>query len=102
MYAVGNQNGGLIVSDVFRFPIRMCIGCLQTGFTTMAEFNFPGVPLCSVAPRPNTFKGNPCNFPQDSGPLLCCLDDTTMKPVCPSPDQYAPAPHGRVKSITPL
>ena len=86
MHAIGSFNGGQIESDVFRFPIRMCVGCLQTGFTTMAEFNYPGVPLCSVAPRPNPAKGNPCNFAQDSGPLLCCLDDN-HKAVCPSPDQ---------------
>jgi hypothetical protein len=86
MRAVGNLNGGEIESDVFRFPVRVCVGCLQTGFTTMAEYNYPGVPLCSVAPRPNMYKGNPCNFAQDSGPLLCCLDDN-QKAICPAPDK---------------
>lgn len=86
MRAVGDTNGGAIESDVFRFPVRMCVGCLQTGFTTMAEYNYPGLPLCTVAPKPNMYKGNPCNFAQDSGPLLCC-QDSNQKPVCPSPDQ---------------
>jgi hypothetical protein len=86
MHAVGTRNGDTIESDVFRFPIRMCVGCLQTGLTDLAQYNYPGVPLCTVAPKPNIYKGNPCNFAQDSGPLLCCLDDS-QKPVCPSPDQ---------------
>ncbi len=84
--AIGQLNGGEIESDAFRYPIRMCVGCLQTGFTSLAQYNYPGVPLCTVAPRPNMYKGNPCNFAQDSGPLLCCLDDN-HNPVCPSPDQ---------------
>jgi len=83
--AVGQLNGGQIESDVFRYPIRMCVGCLQTGFPTLAQYNYPGLPLCSVAPRPNVYKGNACNFAQDSGPLLCCLDEN-QRPVCPSPD----------------
>jgi hypothetical protein len=85
MHAVGTRNGDTIESDVFRFPIRMCVGCLQTGFADLAQYNYPGVPLCTVAPKPNIYKGNPCNFAQDSGPLLCCLDDS-HKAICPSPD----------------
>jgi len=87
MHAVGELNGGQIESDVFRFPVRMCTGCLQTGFTTLAQFNYPGLPTCKAAPRPNMYKGNPCNFAQDSGPLLCCEDEMTSKRICPAPDQ---------------
>ena len=83
--AVGELSGGEIESDVFRYPIRMCVGCLQTGFLSAAQYNYPHVPECSVAPRPNMYKGNPCNYAQDSGPLLCCVDDS-MKIICPSPD----------------
>ena len=87
MNAVGSLGGGQIESDVFRFPVRMCTGCLQTGFTALAQFNYPGLPTCKTAPRPNMYKGNPCNFAQDSGPLLCCQDDMTNKRICPAPDQ---------------
>jgi hypothetical protein len=84
--AVGQLNGGEIESDVFRFPIRMCVGCMQTGFTDVAQYNYPGLPLCTIAPRPNLHKGNDCHFAQDEGLLLCCLDES-QHPVCPSPDQ---------------
>jgi hypothetical protein len=83
--AVGQLNGSQIESDVSHFPIRMCVGCLQTGFPALAQYNYPALPLCSVAPRPNMYKGNACNFAQDSGFLLCCLDEN-QRPVCPSPD----------------
>ena len=80
------SSGDLIASDPYKFPLRVCVGCLQTGFLDLAQYNYPGLPRCDVAPRPNPHKGNPCNIAQDTGPLLCCLDDSS-KPVCPSPDK---------------
>jgi hypothetical protein len=80
------SSGDAISSDPYKFPVRVCVGCLQTGFLDLAQYNYPGLPRCDVAPRPNPHKGNPCNIAQDQGPLLCCLDDNS-KPVCPSPDK---------------
>ncbi len=44
----GRHGGTDILSDPFEFPIRVCYGCLQTGFAgPFAAFNFPErVPAC--------------------------------------------------------
>jgi hypothetical protein len=86
MRAVGRlMSNDEITSDSFRFSIRMCIGCLQTGFADLAQFNFPSRPPCTVAPKPNPHHGNPCNAAQDYGPLLCCTGDMGQI-VCPAYD----------------
>ena len=86
MHVVGHVPAGdEVTSDDFRFSVRACIGCLQTGFPDVAQFNFPNRPACSAAPKPNLYHGNPCNFAQDYGPLLCCTGDMNQ-PVCPAPD----------------
>jgi len=74
-----------ITSDAFRFYVRACIGCLQTGFGDIAQYNFPARPSCGAAPKPNNYHGNPCNLAQDYGPLLCCTGDMNQI-VCPAPD----------------
>jgi hypothetical protein len=87
MRAFGTRSSGdEIKSDPFRVPVRVCVGCLQTGFSDLAQYNYPALPMCGVAPRPNPHKGNPCNLDQDIGPVLCCLDNNG-KAICPSPDQ---------------
>jgi len=59
------------------FPIRICVGCLQTGFPAPYDvYNYPKVPLCSQLTS-NPFLGNPCNPAQDFGPVLCCARDAT-------------------------
>jgi hypothetical protein len=83
--AYGRVSGSEITSDVFRFSVRTCIGCLQTGFSDVAQFNFPNRPSCGISPKPNKYHGNPCHLGQDYGPLLCCTDDMS-KIVCPAPD----------------
>jgi len=86
MRVVGRvTSGSEITSDAFRFAVRVCIGCLQTGFSDIAQFNYPARPACGVAPKPNPYHGNPCNLAQDTGPLLCCTGDMNQ-PVCPAPD----------------
>jgi hypothetical protein len=86
MRAVGRlASGDEVLSDAFRFSVRMCTGCLQTGFSDLAQMNWPNRPPCSAAPKPNPHHGNPCNVAQDWGPLLCCTGDDGL-PVCPAPD----------------
>ena len=86
MRVVGRvTSGSEITSDAFRFSVRVCIGCLQTGFSDIAQFNFPARPSCGVAPKPNPYHGNPCNLAQDTGPLLCCTGEMNQ-PICPAPD----------------
>jgi hypothetical protein len=77
-------SGSEIDSDKFRFSVRTCIGCLQTGFQDVAQYNFPARPTCSSLTTPNLDKGNPCNVAQDYGPLLCCTGSSN-EIVCPAP-----------------
>ena len=85
MRVVGQlSSGSEIDSDKFRFSVRTCIGCLQTGFQDVAQYNFPARPTCSALTTPNLNKGNPCNPAQDHGPLLCCTG-TGNAIVCPAP-----------------
>ena len=86
MRVVGRlTSGSEIDSDRFRFSVRTCIGCLQTGFSDVAQYDFPSRPSCSAAPKPNLDHGNPCNPAQDYGPLLCCTGSMNDI-VCPAPD----------------
>ena len=63
--------------------MRTCIGCLQTGFKDVAQYNFPARPTCSSLTTPNVDRGNPCNLAQDYGPMLCCtggMNDCSPRP----------------------
>jgi hypothetical protein len=83
----GNHGGTEILSNPFQFPIRICYGCLQTGFADQyAAFNFPNVPACDRLAR-NPYQGNPCpgRKAQDVGPILCCaLDAKAERLQCPA------------------
>jgi hypothetical protein len=84
--AKGRHGATEIKSDPFEFPVRVCYGCLQTGYGTKdyADFAFPKVPACSKLTGDNPFKGNLCNPAQDVGPLLCCALDAEGKTLeCP-------------------
>lgn len=84
--AKGRHGGTEIVSDPFEFPIRVCYGCLQTGFADpeFVEFNFPRVPPCSKLAA-NPYLGNLCNPGQDRGPILCCARDPMGRDLeCPA------------------
>jgi hypothetical protein len=86
MRAVGRlTSGSELTSSPFAFSVRMCIGCLQTGYPDIAQFDWPGRPTCAQAPQPNPYHGNPCNIAQDWGPLLCCTGAGNAT-VCPAPD----------------
>jgi hypothetical protein len=67
------------------FPIRVCMGCLQTGFPVpYKDYDFPKVPLCSQLTA-NPFLGNPCSPAQDFGPVLCCARDAAGAQLqCPA------------------
>jgi hypothetical protein len=84
--AKGRHGSTEIKSDPFEFPVRVCYGCLQTGFTSpaYADFTFPKVPACNKLAEVNPYQGNPCNPAQDFGPLLCCALDGEGKSLeCP-------------------
>jgi hypothetical protein len=85
----GQLGGAAIESAAFEFPIRICDGCLQTGFAgPYAEFSRaldpPKTPACDHLVE-NPYRGNPCNPAQDIGPILCCTTTVqgTEKLLCP-------------------
>jgi hypothetical protein len=92
--AKGRHGSTEIRSTPFEFPVRVCYGCLQTGFgdPQYADFGFPRVPACDKLVS-NPFPGNPCNPAQDVGPLLCCAMDAEGKQLeCPGIPRGAPPP----------
>jgi hypothetical protein len=86
--AKGKHGSADIHSDPFEFPIRVCYGCLQTGFGgAYAEFSYaispPKVLACENMSE-NPYRGNACNPAQDFGPILCCAQDPKgEKLLCP-------------------
>ena len=94
--AKGRHGGTDIHSDPFEFPIRVCYGCLQTGFDGQyAAFSFalspPKVIACDNLTE-NPYKGNVCNPAQDTGPILCCAQDAKgERLVCPAIPGAKPA-----------
>jgi hypothetical protein len=84
--AVGRRGAEPITSPPFEFPVRVCYGCLQTGYASKdyADFAFPRVPACAALTA-NPYPGNPCNPAQDTGPILCCaLDAAGTQLQCPA------------------
>ncbi len=90
----GVHGGTEIVSEPFEFPIRVCLGCLQTGYTAegFEGFDYPKVPDCRIL-LDNPYPGNGCNIAQDFGPLLCCSPDGTKDNIeCPGGPRGVAAP----------
>lgn len=75
--ALADRSGAQQRSDSFPFQVQVCAGCLQS--------MYPAVPACADSPKPNPFKGNPCNIAQDRGQVLCCKDPSDHL-MCPAPD----------------
>lgn len=91
--AKARHGSGTILSDPFEFAVRVCYGCLQSGFLgPFSAFNFPEVPACDRLSE-NPFPGNRCNPGQDA-PILCCAKDPEGKMLeCPgTPRAPAGAP----------
>lgn len=77
--ATGHLGSSDIESPPFAFPVRVCYGCLQSGYSdpTAAQFDFPAVPMCSDLTT-NPYTGDPCNPAQDE-PILCCATDVNAQ-----------------------
>jgi hypothetical protein len=73
--AKGHLGSWDIESPPFRFPVEVCYGCLQTGYSdpAAAQFGFPAVAMCSDLTS-NPYTGDPCNPAQDTTILCCALD----------------------------
>jgi hypothetical protein len=70
--AHGSVGSTGISSPPFRFPVDVCYGCLQTGYSdpAAAQVQFPAIPKCSDLTT-NPYKGDSCNPAQDYL-VLCC------------------------------
>lgn len=95
MRVKGDHGGERLLSDPFEFPVRVCYGCLQTGFDgAFAAFNFPQpVPACDRLTS-NPYQGNSCRglIAQDVGPVLCCaLNNDPNQLQCPAAPAAMPA-----------
>ena len=93
--AKGRLGSSDIESPPFDFSVKVCYGCLQTGYsdTTAAQFSFPAVPKCTDLTT-NPYMGDPCNPAQDQL-LLCCAtrwDDqgNALAVECPAVPAGAP------------
>jgi hypothetical protein len=92
--AKGRHGSTEIRSEPFEYPVRVCYGCLQTGYPDPAfvDFAFPKVPPCARL-QSNPYRGNPCNPAQDLGPVLCCARDAEGTQLeCPGVPRAAPLP----------
>ena len=68
----GTRGGGRVESNVFRYPVEVCLGCRVTNVGPCSELTSDYVPLA----------GSPCNPLQD-GFLECCTTDTGAE-LCPA------------------
>ncbi len=81
--AKGRHGSDDLRSAPFTFPIRVCVGCLQTGYAEpgFAQYDFPNIPACEALSS-NPYPGNACDPGQD-GLILCCRDQTS-RIICPA------------------
>lgn len=89
--AKGRHGSNTIESDPFEFPVRICFGCLQTGYPDprFADFGFPQIPPCASLGQ-NPYQGNPCNPGQDML-ILCCARDAQGRDIeCPGVPRAVP------------
>ena len=92
IWAKGRHGGTTIVSLPLVYPIEVCAGCLQQGYSdpTLRPYQYPAVPpLCSALTGDNPYTGDPCLPPGQDAQILCCaLPSTSGGPtkdvvVCP-------------------
>lgn len=75
IWAKGRHGGTSIESAPFVFPIDVCKGCLQAGYSdpALVVYNYPAdYPLCASLTGTNPFPGDPCLPPGQDALILCC------------------------------
>jgi hypothetical protein len=81
IWAKGRHGGTNIASLPFVYPIEVCAGCLQQGYSdpTLKPYQYPAdPPLCSTLTGANPYAGDPCFPPGQDAQILCCaLPSTT-------------------------
>jgi len=95
--AKGRHGGTGISSDPFVFPIEVCAGCLQQGYSDPAlkNYEYPAdIPFCSMLSGVNPYAGDPCAPPGQDAKIFCCAVTTTWggtpQDVVECPGVFAP------------
>jgi len=73
--AKGRHGGTIVASPPFVYPIKVCAGCLQQGYSDLAlkPYQYPAAPpLCSALSGVNPYTGDPCAPPGQDAQILCC------------------------------
>jgi hypothetical protein len=73
--AKGRHGGIGVESAPFTFPIDVCIGCLQTNYTTadLIPYRYPAnMPMCSSLSGSNPYTGSACGSPGQDKTIFCC------------------------------
>jgi hypothetical protein len=81
VWAKGRHGGTSIESAPFVFPIEVCKGCLQQGYTDplLVTYNYPAdYPLCASLTGSNPYPGAPCMPPGQDAIILCCAVTATV------------------------
>jgi hypothetical protein len=103
VWAKGRHGGTSIESAPFVFPIEVCLGCLQTGYTEpdLIPYRYPAdYPMCDSLRGSNPYLGSSCLAPGQDETILCCGVASTVGGVsvpgaiCPGVFTGDPTPTG--------
>ncbi len=81
IWAKGRHGGTTIESAPFLFPIYVCTGCLQQGYTdpALVVYRYPAdYPLCASLTGTNPYTGDSCLPPGQDATILCCGVTTSV------------------------
>jgi hypothetical protein len=81
VWAKGRHGGTSIESAPFVYPIDVCLGCLQQGYTdpALVVYNYPAnYPLCASLTGSNPYPGDACLPAGQDTKILCCGVTTTV------------------------
>jgi hypothetical protein len=87
IWAKGRHGGTSIESAPFVFPIAVCTGCLQQGYSDPAliPYQYPAnYPSCAALTGVNPYVGDPCASPGQDATILCCGAATTVGGTTPN------------------
>jgi hypothetical protein len=82
--AKGRHGGNSVASAPLVYPITVCAGCMQQGYSEpgLVGYAYPSFPPCAALSTANTYRGDACLSPGQDAMILCCgLPDGRV--LCP-------------------